>query len=690
MAGVEVGIKNLSKSFGSANIWSDVTLTLPAGEVSVLLGPSGTGKSVLLKSIIGLLKPEKGSIFIHDTDLVRCSESKLYEIRKLFGVLFQDGALFGSMNLFDNIAFPLREHTRKGEKEISDIVMEKLDMVGLSGAEDKLPGEISGGMKKRAGLARALVLDPEIILVDEPDSGLDPVRTAYLNQLIVDLNTQLDATILIVTHHLGTARSLPDNIGMLFRKNLIMFGPREVLLTSEEPAVQQFLQGRRVGPIGMSEEKDSGQMEAEMAELKKKGGSADTEESFIDPQLDPSEGMGERKAVQRRKDRVMQVLHTLPEKAQTAILEQLTDEDMERYGISKDQDRTELIEVTYNSPPSDADPFGYQAMQEAEDNSMVEDSPAGEGEGEGDKAGSGDPNADAEARRAPPGPPESDEPLIGVPVDDHAGGTVVLPQAGEHTKAEEDKVGGSGEEDSGEQDADDQGDRQDSGEQDSDQQDQGQQDRDDDPKTEQIPAVGDDSGQEDAGQGSDQGASPTQDDQRTEQVAAAGAAGAAASGGRHHWREDPDQDGQDGQGGGQGGLVSMERRTDREGGDGQGDDGQGQAQGGGQQDRPAPRTGRESDRSGWAQPNAGQDTAPDRGGDAAGDPSAEGGPGSQEQAAPATDETGRPQGSDSGIGSSSGTSGTSDTSHDGQPPRGREDDEGLMGGIKRMFRRSAS
>ena len=400
MAGVEVGIKNLSKSFGSSNIWSDVTLTLPAGEVSVLLGPSGTGKSVLLKSIIGLLKPEKGSIFIHDTDLVRCSESKLYEIRKLFGVLFQDGALFGSMNIFDNIAFPLREHTRKGEKEISDIVMEKLDLVGLGGAEDKLPGEISGGMKKRAGLARALVLDPEIILVDEPDSGLDPVRTAYLNQLIVDLNAQLDATILIVTHHLGTARSLPDNIGMLFRKNLVMFGPREVLLTSEEPVVQQFLQGRRVGPIGMSEEKDSAQMEAEMEELKKKGGAAESEESFIDPQLEVSEGVPERKAVQRRKDRVMQVLHTLPPKAQTAILEQLTEEDQERYGISRDQDRTELIEITRNNPPEDADPFGYQAMEEAEDNSMVEDSPAGEGEGEGDQAGSGDPDADAEARRA--------------------------------------------------------------------------------------------------------------------------------------------------------------------------------------------------------------------------------------------------------------------------------------------------
>src|SRR3978361_762364 len=407
MSGVEVGIKNLSKSFGSSNIWSDVTLPLPAGEISVLLGPSGTGKSVLLKSIIGLLKPEKGSIFIHDTDLVRCSEAKLYEIRKLFGVLFQDGALFGSMNIYDNIAFPLREHTRKGESEIKDIVMEKLDLVGLGGAEDKLPGEISGGMKKRAGLARALVLDPEIILVDEPDSGLDPVRTAYLNQLLVDLNTQLDATIMVVTHHLGTARSMPDNIGMLFRKNLVMFGPREVLLTSEEPVVQQFLQGRRIGPIGMSEEKDSAQMEAEMEELKKQGGSAESEESFIDPQINPTEGIGERKAVERRQDRVMQILHTLPEKAQTAILESLTEEDMQRYGISKDQDRTELIEVTRDNPPEDADPFGYQAMQENQTESIVEDSPAGEGEGEGDKAGSGDPNADAEARRGPPAPPEA-------------------------------------------------------------------------------------------------------------------------------------------------------------------------------------------------------------------------------------------------------------------------------------------
>jgi phospholipid/cholesterol/gamma-HCH transport system ATP-binding protein len=283
--GVEIRVEGLTKAFGRQTIWADVSLTLPAGEISVLLGPSGTGKSVFLKTLVGLLRPEEGHIWIGDRDLPRLPEHLLYETRKLFGVLFQDGALFGSMNLFDNIAFPLREHTKKRESEVKRIVMEKMEMVGLLGAEGKLPGEISGGMRKRAGLARALVLDPEIILFDEPDSGLDPVRTAYINQLIVDLNAQIGATFLIVTHDINTARTVPDNIGLLFRRELVMFGPREMLLSSEEPVVRQFLNARTHGPIGMSEEKDVSELEAEARQGHDPGQLAP-----IPPQLMPTDG----------------------------------------------------------------------------------------------------------------------------------------------------------------------------------------------------------------------------------------------------------------------------------------------------------------------------------------------------------------------------------------------------------------
>jgi phospholipid/cholesterol/gamma-HCH transport system ATP-binding protein len=204
-------------------------------------------------------------VLIDGDDLPRLSERRLYEVRRRFGVLFQDGALFGSMNIYDNVAFPLREHTRLSEQTIREAVGQKLEMVGLTGSEHKLPGEISGGMRKRAGLARALVLEPEIVLFDEPDSGLDPVRTAYLNQLIIDLNQQTDATFLIVTHDINTARTVPDNIGLIYHGKLAMFGPREMLLSSTEPVVRQFLNAQRIGPIGMAEEKDATDLAAEAA-----------------------------------------------------------------------------------------------------------------------------------------------------------------------------------------------------------------------------------------------------------------------------------------------------------------------------------------------------------------------------------------------------------------------------------------
>lgn len=190
-------------------------------------------------------------------------------------------------------------------------------MVGLLGAEEKLPGEISGGMRKRAGLARALVLDPQIILCDEPDSGLDPVRTAFISQLLIDLNAQIDATMLIVTHNLDIAATVPDNMGMLFCRNLVTFGPREVLLTSEEPVVAQFLSGRREGPIGMSEEKDAATLA--MEQLNSPVAAVSSPPRRVVPQLEPSPGLPARQAVLRRKLRVMAMLDELPPAARRAV-----------------------------------------------------------------------------------------------------------------------------------------------------------------------------------------------------------------------------------------------------------------------------------------------------------------------------------------------------------------------------------
>jgi phospholipid/cholesterol/gamma-HCH transport system ATP-binding protein len=330
--GIEVVVEGLTKSFGKHLVWRDVSLSLPPGEVSVMLGPSGTGKTVFLKALVGLVRPDQGRVLVDGIDTASCSERQLYQARKLFGVMFQDGALFGSLSLYDNVAFPLREHTKLTESEVRRVVLEKMDMVGLAGEGHKFPGEISGGMRKRAGLARALVLDPQIILCDEPDSGLDPVRTAYLSQLLIDLNAEIDATILIVTHDIQIARTVPDNIGMLFRGNLVMFGPREVLLTSDHPVITQFVNGRKIGPIGMSEEKDEVTLALEQAGQQPGAGNGELTpaQPALVPQLVPSPGMPERLAVGRRMARVVSMLHTLPEPARAAIVASLPAADRAR------------------------------------------------------------------------------------------------------------------------------------------------------------------------------------------------------------------------------------------------------------------------------------------------------------------------------------------------------------------------
>ncbi len=248
-----ITLDGVSKTFARHAVLEDITFDVPRGRITVILGPSGTGKSVLLKTIIGLLKPDKGFIAIDGDPVVGVSERNLYRVRRKLGVLFQDGALFGSLNLFDNIAFPLRQHTNKSEREIKEIVYEKVEMVGLMRHLGKLPGEVSGGMRKRAGLARALVMNPEIILFDEPDSGLDPVRVAYLDELVLDTQSKTNATVFVITHNISSTLRIADYIGLLFRTHLVKFGSKADMVMSDDPIVQQFLEGRVEGPIGMDE-----------------------------------------------------------------------------------------------------------------------------------------------------------------------------------------------------------------------------------------------------------------------------------------------------------------------------------------------------------------------------------------------------------------------------------------------------
>ena len=239
------------KSFGRNHVLRGLNMGLPEGKISMIIGPSGTGKSVCIKHIVGLLYPDQGDVIVHGRSVPSLPDAELFELRKKFGVLFQDGALFGSLTLYDNVAFPLRQHTEKGEEEIAEIVNRRMREVGLGGEGAKMPNELSGGMRKRAGFARALVLDPEIVLFDEPDSGLDPVRTALLCELIKEVHAENGGCYCVITHDIMSARRVAEHLCVLWKGRIVESGPVEDLLASENPFVRQFLSGDSAGPLGM-------------------------------------------------------------------------------------------------------------------------------------------------------------------------------------------------------------------------------------------------------------------------------------------------------------------------------------------------------------------------------------------------------------------------------------------------------
>jgi phospholipid/cholesterol/gamma-HCH transport system ATP-binding protein len=244
-------VRNLRKSFGDFQVMKNMSLDFADNAITTVLGPSGTGKSVLIKHLVGLLEPDDGEVLVFGRNIWQISESERYEIRKNFGVLFQDGALFGSMNLYDNIAFPLRKHTDMAEDEIEDIVMARAKEVGLEASIGKSPSEISGGMRKRAGFARALVLNPKIVLFDEPDSGLDPVRTSLLCDLILDVHRENGGAYLVVTHDIRSAKKVSDYVGLIWRGEVVHYSEAEEAFACDDPFVRQFLAGESAGPLGM-------------------------------------------------------------------------------------------------------------------------------------------------------------------------------------------------------------------------------------------------------------------------------------------------------------------------------------------------------------------------------------------------------------------------------------------------------
>ncbi len=244
-----IKLVNVCKSFGPQSVLSNLSLEIPRGEITAIIGPSGEGKSVLLKQLIGLQSPDSGQVLVDGVDITRLGRSGLNRVREKFGMLFQNAALFDSLTVFENVAFPLEEKTSLSREEIRDKVHEALRHVGLSGIDGKYPDELSGGMKKRVGLARALLLAPQIILFDEPTTGLDPIICRAIHQLIADTHKLFGFTAVIVSHEIPEIFSIAQRVAMLFQGTIIQEGPTGEFQESRHPVVRQFIDGSLDGPI---------------------------------------------------------------------------------------------------------------------------------------------------------------------------------------------------------------------------------------------------------------------------------------------------------------------------------------------------------------------------------------------------------------------------------------------------------
>lgn len=242
---------DLHKSFGLHKIHKGIDLQIVKGAITYIIGPSGTGKSVLLKQICGLMPPTSGKVYVDGRDLTAMRRNELVEMRKKFGILFQNAALFDSMTVAQNVAFPLKEHTKKSKGEIAEIVTEKLRLVGLRDVEDKMPSELSGGMRKRVGLARAIALEPEIILYDEPTTGLDPIMCDAVDSLIHDTQKHLGITSVVISHDIESTLKIADYIAMLYDGKVVLYGTADDFKNTDNPYVRQFFSASREGPINI-------------------------------------------------------------------------------------------------------------------------------------------------------------------------------------------------------------------------------------------------------------------------------------------------------------------------------------------------------------------------------------------------------------------------------------------------------